>query len=1166
MFSYTLIVVASFHLAFTINAAIYYVVPDDHYSTEYNTFSLKHYLSNTSKYFASHSQLLFRPGNYYLNNDIIIRNASHFSFAGSINNGSLSTTITCTSLAGIVVINSSNIIIANIVMKKCNNHMHFDEIYDAFDGDIDFELNPICLLMINCWNITVVYFHSETLDRLVFLNVFGHSLLKDLMSKEMFIFNTGNDSINKIEHNIEINNLIVPRGIHSNYLISIHQLTMANINIVIANTVFVNEKALMMYLSDCGEGIVITMQNCRFNNIHRPRSKTTFGMVFVKVDDCSHNNALNFVNSYFGDNLCSMNEKFLHIELDDSVKTLTESDSLNFTISLLNSIFHNFTVGYVLTVLNSGNFNQLQPLLLVKNTTFSYVSSKFILRIKQVNVLLEGPVKFTCIPRSLIIIYILSEVNITCHKYIEFSNNTVYAAIQAIYVYIKENTTINMYSNTFDFAVTKSFLTNTVIIDNIAYDTEIGLCAFQYVANQGSLDLKFINEIKLNYSILFVQNKAIRLFDARYAISHCKWDSAAAFSTTDPKEVNKKVIEYVNNTEVGLQTRKIFCACNSSHEYDCSHDNLGSFYPGQTASFKFIIFANKSNNTDIVRANIEDGEENIVCKSDNGSNYVNLITNQCTNFEYQLSHKGRRCELIFKIWPNYLPKELLYLTRLINIYTVKMLPCPKGFEFLPLKRHCECDSTLKFLVTHCNINDQTVLRPANSWITATTFNDSHTYHVSSECPFDFCLPYPSRVNLATPDSQCQHNRAGILCGHCQQGFSTVFASSQCKHCSNTYILLTLPIMVSGVSLVILLFLLNLTVTNGNINAFLFYINIISINLSSFFSGHKSIHYTLISFANLDLGIVSCFYNGMTGYDKVWLQLVFPSYLIVIAGVLIMASRYFSTMQRLTAQRALPVLATLFLLTYTKVLLTISSVLFFYSTVTHLPSNYTTLVWPIDTSVALFGVKFTILFTVCLILFLILLLFNITLIFTRTLSRFSYINYFKPLLDSYQGPYKDRFYFWTGLQLLLRAMFFGLSGLDRSTNVLIGSLLLGAVLSLHIILQPHKSGMNNKLEALFLLNLQGIYIANISKRATVITLALVVLAFVQFTCILLHQVTIQLSSPIITPCLEKFGILKYFNKCNSHQPRDIELLDTVPEVTFNYKEFRDNEPLSLGDEH
>ena len=262
-----------------------------------------------------------------------------------------------------------------------------------------------------------------------------------------------------------------------------------------------------------------------------------------------------------------------------------------------------------------------------------------------------------------------------------------------------------------------------------------------------------------------------------------------------------------------------------------------------------------------------------------------------------------------------------------------------------------------------------------------------------------------------------------MCGQCQQGLSTVFGSSQCQHYSNSnyYLFLIVPFAIAGLVLVLLLFTLNLTVTDGDVNGFILYVNIISINSHVFFPLNNSIQpfYIFVSIANLDLGIQTCFYSGMDGYAKMWLQLVFPTYLIFIATSLIIASHYSTRIQRITVRRALPVLATLFLLSYTKILRTVSSILFYYSTLTHLPSEHTTLVWAVDANVPLFGVKFTFLFVICLLLFLILLLFNIVLVFTKTLLRFQFISHFQPLIGAFQGPHKYKYYYWTGVQLAMR---------------------------------------------------------------------------------------------------------------------------------------------------
>ena len=173
----------------------------------------------------------------------------------------------------------------------------------------------------------------------------------------------------------------------------------------------------------------------------------------------------------------------------------------------------------------------------------------------------------------------------------------------------------------------------------------------------------------------------------------------------------------------------------------------------------------------------------------------------------------------------------------------------------------------------------------------------------------------------------------------------MFGTSQCKHCSHYYLFLLLPFILAGIAVVVLLFISNSTAVNGKINRLIFYANIVSINVPVFFSSYEPAKYAyvLTSFLNLDLGIEMCFYNGMDDYAKMWLQLIFPIYLIFTAALLILTSQYSTRIQRLTARKAQPVLATPFLLSYTKILRTVSSVLFSYCTITSLPSKNTTLV-------------------------------------------------------------------------------------------------------------------------------------------------------------------------------------------------------------------------------
>ena len=129
----------------------------------------------------------------------------------------------------------------------------------------------------------------------------------------------------------------------------------------------------------------------------------------------------------------------------------------------------------------------------------------------------------------------------------------------------------------------------------------------------------------------------------------------------------------------------------------------------------------------------------------------------------------------------------------------------------------------------------------------------------------------------------------------------VFGSSKCIYCTNIHILITIIVILAGIVLVVLLYLLNLTVTNGTINGIIFYANIISINDSVFLVNDNVFKplRVFISFANLDSGIETCFYDGMDGCARMFLQLFFSFYLIVIAVSIIIASRYSNRILRWT---------------------------------------------------------------------------------------------------------------------------------------------------------------------------------------------------------------------------------------------------------------------------
>ena len=685
------------------------------------------------------------------------------------------------------------------------------------------------------------------------------------------------------------------------------------------------------------------------------------------------------------------------------------------------------------------------------------------------------------------------------------------------------------------------------------------VCLFQYFSNSTNLSTK------ANFSISFCNNqckKDLELSCYDYIpATHCLWLPQSLFNNASPLEVNSKYMQFITNSNIlnlsQIITQLSLCVCSNESLYDCNKFNLGYLHPGQTLTISLYPYRYASNKTNAVVVKTDITQQYVTpCTVLNVNENVQVIDNQCTTtLHYTISFPTEnQCELFLKLATDS--------DDYLNMFSIWQITCPVGF--LKIDTRCQCDPVLvQYGITNCNINDQTILRPANSWISATTHNNSYTYHFSSHCLFHYCLPHSSHLYLSTPNSQCQFNRSGLLCGHCQQGLSTVFSSPHCQHCSNIYLLLIIPIAIAGLVLVLLLFVLNLTVTDGTINGFILYVNIISINIPVFFTelNHFTPTYTFISLANLDLGIQTCFYNGMDDYAKMWLQLAFPFYLIFIATLIIIASRYSTTIQRLTARRALPVLATLFLLSYTKILRIVSSVLFFYSTITHLPSKHTTLVWSVDANVPLFGVRFTILFIVCLILFLMLVPFNVILLFTRTLSRFRFVNKFKPLLDAYQRPYKGKYHYWIGFHLFIRAALFGVSLLDRSINLTIIIMPFGILGGLHGIFRPFKSKYKSYLELIFILNLQvlcTILLYDEDVNNLMVVNIMIIMAAFQFTLIITYHIITYTRGGMMRIWI-KMGLskmIKWITK--SHYQKFLFHDSNILKADFNCRDYQ--EPL------
>ena len=414
-----------------------------------------------------------------------------------------------------------------------------------------------------------------------------------------------------------------------------------------------------------------------------------------------------------------------------------------------------------------------------------------------------------------------------------------------------------------------------------------------------------------------------------------------------------------------------------------------------------------------------------------------------------------------------------------SIVNVTILPCPLGFTEVGDPPLCGCMPHLSLAGVVCDINTQTHQCPPGMWIG----NFSGDIVTHPHCPFDYCRPGQSNVSLTSQHDQCQYSHRGVLCGACQHGLSLSLGSSQCQKCSSAYLLLFLPFAVAGVALVLLLLKCNL---NGPI----FYANIIRVNSAIFFPRERggiliSFLSMCVAWLNLDLGVQVCFFDRLSAFGRAWLQFLFPAYIWILVGIIILGSRYSTRMAKVMGNNAVPVLATLFLLSYAKLLRTVIDAASF-TTITGVSGDVTA-VWLVDGNLLFLNVPHIFLFLMSLtaafayiIPFMVLVLLAPCLQARSNHRLLHWVNRIKPLLDAFQGPHRDRFRFWTGLMLVLRTILFITFASNALGDPRVN--LLAIVISLLLLLiilwntgPVYKSYLTHSIECFYILNL-GVYSA------------------------------------------------------------------------------------------
>ena len=584
------------------------------------------------------------------------------------------------------------------------------------------------------------------------------------------------------------------------------------------------------------------------------------------------------------------------------------------------------------------------------------------------------------------------------------------------------------------------------------------------------------------------------------------------------------------------------CLCEDGR-YNCSiqHSFSRSVYPGELFDISAVVVGDMHglvNSTVIVLFDISQCTcEQCHVELGDLQNSQRFQSRRCAKFTYSFSvNISNSFECYLLLYPNSVSISDNILV------SVSLLACPVGFALNSMEQLCDCTQLLLHTETvSCNISARSIQRQGTVWIGALLQNTSNTSVIySNTCPFSYCsidrLSITVNQTHLDQDVQCNDNRAGILCGGCRANYSLALGSNRClPGCTNNRLSLVIAFAAAGIALVFFIKILNLTVSHGTLNGLIFYANIIGAQptlvlptrgspasraVSTFLS-------VFIAWLNLDLGIETCFFNDMDAYAKAWLQFIFPIYVWIISLFVILISKWSTCASRFFGNNSVPVLATLILLSYTKLLRAVISPL----SVSHIQYlNGTRIpVWERDGNLQYFAGKHIPLMVLALT-FLIVLIIPFTFVITsiQWLNRgthyrvLCWVTNLKPFFDAFTGPLKDEHRYWVGVLLLARCVillivFVYTSNGNDTASV---SVTFAALVILTIAGSKYRNKVLALLEQSYILNL-GLFVsgtlyvryASIDGNQEALFITSVGIAFLQFVATVIYHSWVQLRNPL-----------------------------------------------------
>ena len=659
------------------------------------------------------------------------------------------------------------------------------------------------------------------------------------------------------------------------------------------------------------------------------------------------------------------------------------------------------------------------------------------------------------------------------------------------------------------------------------------ICAIQIYSN------KTVHR-ELDINMIFIDNKAGLAGNSIYA--NPLYNCLQSYSLNIPENVtNLMNITFESSVTVNNKLKQMssqpvkICSCKPSNK-TCNSPIINCEV---SSSLKRTIHTYPGKSILLYLAAV-DGSRRIVYSAAVGFVSSNVIVNtHSTNTTLSLKSgqslkalSGSKCTLIMYNILNTIDKRTHGLFTIATpgspptwFVDVDVDRCPKGFMIK--NGICTCNQFVMNIIdnVHCNITATSITRPIGSWFGDISVINTTGLGYATVCPQGNCKDTITSVGMTELDSVCVYSKTGVLCGQCQANLSVVFGITDCKRCSNIWLLTLIGYAISGVVIVTVLLTLRLTIAAGPLAGIIMTCNIITVSTIDYLQGNEFFLYamkTFISLMNLNLGFPLCLYDGMTPSIKTGLQFIYPIYLWVLVFGFIILSQYSTRISNQTASSSIQVLATLIHFSFSKLLITTIDILVFVPVKTEM--NGTVTVWYGDGNIFYLRDKeHIVLFCLALatlVFFIIPYILFVTFgVYCMKWRRFN--NYIRPFVESFHGPYKNGMGYWFGVRVIvvvyIYIVYASLRGYNISLMLFMQFLGLASLTLIQASVKPFRSPKLNLIDiiCLSIVSLQLTTILSINRSSvhvvTYCTASLTLLLLLGFVILICYQALIKYSS-------------------------------------------------------